>query len=111
MALKRIIDVDFWNDDKVMDLFDVKDKLFMLYLLTNPHTTQLGVYSINKKHMAFEMGVSVDVINGLLKKFEKEYQIIRYSDKTKEIAIKNYLKYSVITGGKPVEDLLLKEFY
>ena len=26
-----------------------EDKLFMVYLLTNPHTTQLGVYEITPK--------------------------------------------------------------
>ena len=31
------------------------------------------------------------------------------SKDTKEIAIKNYLKHSIIKGGKPVEDLLKKE--
>lgn len=35
--------------------------------------------------------------------------MIRYSYETNEIAIKNYLKHSIIKGGKPVEDLLKKE--
>lgn len=109
MAIKRIIDVNFWNDDKVMDLFSVEEKLFMLYLLTNPHTTQLGIYSINKKHIAFETGIAIEKVNVLLEKFEKKYNIIKYSNETKEIAIRNYLKYSIFTGGKPMEDLLLKE--
>ena len=47
MGIKRVVDVDFWNDEKVMDLFTPEDKLFFLYLLTNPHTTQLGIYAIH----------------------------------------------------------------
>lgn len=109
MAIKRIVDTHFWNDDKVIDLFSPEDKLFMLYLLTNPHTTQLGVYPINKKHMAFELGYSIETISVLLDRFQNQYKIIKYSEKTKEIAIKNYLKHSIIKGGKPVEDCLLKE--
>ena len=109
MGIKRVVDVDFWNDEKVMDMFSPEDKLFMLYLLTNPHTTQLGIYAINPKHMAFEIGYSVEVINVLLDRFENKYGMIKYSRKTKEIAIKNFLRHSIIKGGKPVEDCLLKE--
>ena len=109
MGVKRIVDTNFWNDDKVVDLFSPEDKLFMLYLMTNPHTTQLGIYPINKKNMAFELGYSVDTVNVLLERFENKYNIIKYSNETNEIAIKNYLKYSIMKGGKPVEDLLNKE--
>jgi len=109
MGIKRIVDTQFWNDDKVIDYFSPEDKLFMLYLMTNPHTTQLGIYSINEKVMAFELGYSNDTISVLLDRFENKYKIIKYSKETKEIAIKNFLKYSIIKGGKPVEDLLKKE--
>ena len=109
MAIKRVIDTGFWTDDKVVDLFSPEDKLFMLYILTNPHTTQLGIYKINKKIMAFELGYSVDTIDVLLDRFENKYNIIVFSKETNEIAIKNYLKYSIIKGGKPVEDCLTKE--
>jgi hypothetical protein len=109
MGIKRIVDTGFWNDDKVMDMFTPEDKLFMLYLLTNPHTTQLGVYQINKKSMAFEIGYSVEAISVLLDRFESKYELIRYSAITKELAIKNYLRHSIVKGGKPVEDLLKKE--
>lgn len=109
MGIKRIVDVQFWNDDKVLDMFSPEDKLFMLYLLTNPHTTQLGIYPINVKHMSFELGYTVESINVLLDRFENKYKMIKYSYGTKEIAVKNYLKHSIIKGGKPVEDLLYKE--
>ena len=109
MGIKRIVDVQFWNDDKVLEYFSPEDKLFMLYLMTNPHTTQLGIYPINKKHMSFELGYTIDVINVLLDRFENKYEMIKYSNGTKEIAIKNYLKHSIIKGGKPVEDCLMKE--
>ena len=109
MSVKRVVDTQFWNDDKVVDCFSPEDKLFMLYLMTNPHTTQLGIYPVNEKVMAFELGYSLDTINILLERFENKYKIIKYSKDTKEIAIKNYLKYSIVKGGKPVEDLLTKE--
>lgn len=109
MGIKRIVDTSFWTDDKVMMDFSPEDRLFMLYLLTNPHTTQLGVYKILPKQMAFELGYSSDTINVLLDRFETKYNMIRYSKATSEIAVRNYLKYSIVKGGKPVLDLLIKE--
>lgn len=109
MGIKRIVDTDFWTDDKVMVEFSPEDKLFMLYLLTNPHTTQLGVYKILTKQMAFELGYSSDTINILMDRFESKYNMIRYSKETSEIAVRNYLKYSIVKGGKPVLDLLSRE--
>lgn len=109
MALKRIVDTRFWTDDKIINDFSPEDKLFMLYLLTNPHTTQLGIYHINEKIMAFELGYSIETIKVLIDRFENKYEMIKYSKETNEIAIKNYLKYSIIKGGKPVEDCINKE--
>ena len=109
MGIKRVVDTQFWTDDKVIEMFSPEDKLFMLYLMTNPHTTQLGIYALSKKVMAFETGYSSDTISVLLDRFETKYDLIRYSNDTKEVAIKNYLRHSIIKGGKPVEDLLTKE--
>lgn len=107
--IKRIVSTGFWQDDKVVNDFSPEDKYFMLYLLTNPHTTQLGIYSFNVKTAAFEMGYSNESVMVLLDRFETKYGIILRSKTTSEIAIKNYLRYSVIKGGKPVLDLLNSE--
>jgi len=108
MGVKRIVDTSFWTDNKVDD-FSPEDKYFMLYLLSNPFTTQLGIYEISVKQAAFQMGYSEDAFNVLLDRFEKKYKIIIYSKETKEIAIKNFLRHSIMKGGKPVEDCIKKE--
>ena len=107
--VKRLVSTGFWEDQKVMTLFTPEDKYFMLYLLTNPHTTQLGIYQLVPKIAAFEMGYSVEAVESLLERFEEKYGVIRYNPETMEIAIKNYLKHSIVKGGKPVMDCLLKE--
>ena len=108
MGIKRVVDVNFWNDDKVVELFSPEDKYFMLYIITNPHTTQLGIYSINIKTMAFELGYSSETIRVLLERFEKKYKLIKYDTNTKELAIKNYLKHSIIKGRCTSKGLLDK---
>lgn len=108
MAIKRIVSTEFWTDKKVVEQFTPEDKLFFLYLLTNPHTTQLGIYSFIPKVAAFEIGYSKDTVLSLIERFER-YEIIMFSNSSGEIAVKNYLKHSIVKGGTPVYDLLVKE--
>lgn len=108
MGIKRIVDTAFWTDGKVDD-FSPEDKYFMLYLLTNPFSTQLGIYEISVKQVAFHLGYSVDAVKVLLDRFETKYGIILFSPSTNEIAIKNFLRHSIIKGGAPVRDCLIKE--
>lgn len=107
--VKRIVSTGFWDDTKVMDDFSPEDKYFMLYLLTNPHTTQLGIYELPISSASNETGYTKDVIRVLLDRFETKYELVKYSKDSGEVAIKNYLKHSIIKGGKPVMDCLLKE--
>lgn len=106
--LKRIVDTGFWNDEKVME-FSPEDKYFMLFLLTNEYSSQLGIYHLPLKKAAFDLGYSEDVLNTLLERFENKYRLIKFSSATCEIAIKNYLIHSIVSGGKPVYDCLIKE--
>ena len=108
MGIKRIVDTAFWTDGKV-DEFTPEDKYFMLYLLTNPFSTQLGIYEISIKQVAFQMGYSTDAVRGLIDRFETKYDMIAFSKETNEIAIKNFLRHSIIKGGKPVEDCIRRE--
>ncbi len=108
MGIKRIVDTSFWTDGKV-DEFSPEDKYFMLYLMTSPFTTQLGIYGISVKQIAFQLGYSMDTVRVLLERFESKYDIIIYSKETSEIAIKNYLRHSIVKGGFPVRDCLIKE--
>ena len=109
MGIKRVIDTDFWTDSKIIDEFSPEDKYFWLYLLTNPHTKQVGVYELAVTTASNETGYSKDSIRVLLDRFENTYHLIIRSKSTGEIAILNYLRHSVVKGGKPVMDCLLKE--
>jgi hypothetical protein len=108
MGIKRPVDNGFWTDPKT-DEFSPEDKYFMLYLLTNPFTKQLGIYKISIKQAAFQLGYSEDAVNVLLERFESKYKVILFSKETSEVAVINYLRHSVMKGGKPVEDCIRKD--
>ena len=108
MGLKRVIDTSFWTDEKV-ERFSVEDRDFMFYLLTNPSTNQLGIYAFSRREAAMRLGYDDAYVEKLLRRFEDDYEIILVSKKTNEVAIKNYLKYSVVKGGQPMFDCLMRE--
>lgn len=109
MSIKRVVGTAFWDDEKVVNDFTPEDKYFFLYLLTNPRSSMLGVYKLVPKLAAFEMGYSVDAVNTLIERFETKHQVIRYNRETCEVAIKNYLKHSIVKGGKPIYDRLVAD--
>ena len=108
MGIKRIVDTSFWTDGK-MDDFSPEDRYFYLYIMTNPFSTQLGIYEISIKQVAFQLGYSLDAVKVLLDRFQNKYDLIIYDPETSEIAIKNYLKHAIVKGGAPVRDCLVKE--
>ncbi|KMP64418.1 replication protein [Bacillus cereus] len=109
MAVYRPVQVSFWQDAKVIEEMTPEDKLFNLYLLTNPCTTQIGVYQITKKQMAFDLGYSMESVNALLDRFENHHKLVKYNAETRELAIINWGKYNLNRGGKPIEDCVRKE--
>lgn len=106
---KRVVSTVFWEDEKVVDMFSPEDKYFMLYLLTNPRTTSIGIYALPVKIAAFDLGYSIDSVKVLLERFENKYKMIVYSKEQQEVAVLNTLRYSISKGGKPIEDMVLRE--
>lgn len=109
MAKFRQVHTTFWQDPKVLEEMTPEDKYFYLYLMTNPNTTQIGVYQITRKQMAFDLGYSGESVNSLLERFINHHKLIKYNEKTRELALLNWGKYNLARAGKPVVDCVTKE--
>ena len=109
MAKYRMVRTEFWTNAIVSEEMTPEDKYFYLYLLTNPHTTQIGIYKITKKQMAFDMGYSIESVQSLMERFIQHHKLIRYNPETRELAIKNWGKDNLHKGGKPIMDCILSE--
>lgn len=107
--MKRVVDTKFWNSLKILDHYSVEDRYFMLYLYTNPHSAQLGIYALPKKVISFETGFNLDLVDIMLERFTKQHQCILYNEATQEVSVLDSLTFSIMKGGKPVRDLLRKE--
>lgn len=84
----------FWSDPNVVDSFSPEDKYFYLYLITNEHTNQCGIYQISAKQMAFDLGYSVEAVRALIERFQSHLKRIRYNQETREMAILNWAKHN-----------------
>jgi len=92
MATFRPISTEIWRD-RIFQKLDTSEKMFWLYLLTNHTTKQCGIYRSPASEMSYYCGLSVDVVNLLLKRFEETYNLIKYDDETEEVCIVNWFKH------------------
>jgi hypothetical protein len=109
MAKYRMVRTDFWKNPVVSEEMSPEDKYFYLYLLTNPHTTQIGIYKLTKKQMAFDLGYSIESVQALMERFINHHKLIIYNPETRELALKNWGKENLHKGGKPVMDCINSE--
>ena len=100
MAKYRMVRTEFWKNPIVSEEMTPEDKYFYLYLLTNPNTTQIGIYRITKKQMAFDLGYSIESVHALMERFTRHHKLIRYNPETRELAIKNWGKDNLHKGGE-----------
>lgn len=92
MAIFRKIHVSFWQDPFVLKLTP-EEKYFYLYLMTNPKTTQSGIYELPKTMMIVETGYNHETVEKLLQKFISYGKII-YDDQFSEVMIVNWIRYN-----------------
>jgi len=107
-AKYRYLQTSFWTDVDIIDEFTPEDRYFYTYLLTNPHTSQCGIYEISYKHMETETGYNKDTINNMINRFETVHKKIKYNPDTKEIAIKNWPRYNY-TNSPTVQKCIINE--
>lgn len=106
MSKFRQVYTEFWNDSWVMELTP-EQKYFYLYLLTNPKTSQCGIYEISIRQMEHETGYNKETIAKLLGIFEA-YGKIKYSVKSNEICVINFTKYNYSKSPK-IKTHIIKE--
>ena len=106
MAVYRNVQVDFWQDEFILDLTP-EERYFYIYLLTGTKTKQCGIYILPKRVAELETGYSMETVEKLLNRFV-EYGKIFYDMETKELFIVNWLRYNPILNTN-VEKCVLRE--
>lgn len=109
MANFRMIQTSTWEDEKFQEDFSPEDRLMWLCLLTNPKTTQTGIYKITMKQLEYYSGFSKETSKIILDRFINKHNLVKYNDETRELCILNWGKFNLNRGGKPMEDCIRKE--
>lgn len=98
MAIFRKVHVAFWKDSFIETLTP-EQKYFYLYLITNDNTKQCGIYEISFRQICFDTGYNQETVLKLIKFFTESGKV-KYSETTKEMALKNWGKYNDSTSPK-----------
>lgn len=106
MAVYRNVQVNFWQDEFILDLTP-EERYFYIYLLTGTKTKQCGIYVLPKRVAELETGYSMKTVEKLLSRFV-EYGKILYDAETKEVYILNWIHYNPIVNTN-VEKCVLRE--
>lgn len=77
MAVQRVVETSFWDDEYIVTL-SKDEKLLFLYLLTNPLTNIAGVYQITLRRISFDTGLSDPELLVILSKFEKDKKVYQH---------------------------------
>ncbi|PHD99520.1 DnaD domain-containing protein [Bacillus toyonensis] len=106
MAVYRNVQVNFWQDEFILDLTP-EERYFYIYLLTGTKTKQCGIYILPKRVAELETDYSMETVEKLLNRFVA-YGKILYDAETKELYILNWLHYNPILNTN-VEKCVLRE--
>lgn len=96
MAKQRYINTKFWSDTWISNL-DPVEKLLYLYLITNEKTSICGIYELPLKIMAVETGIEKEMIDKILRRFEKDKKVIY---KKGWINLTNFIKHQQTSSEK-----------
>jgi len=105
MAKYRHIYTTIWND-AIFEEMSPEQKLIFLCVLTNPRTTQCGIYEITMRQLGHYTGISeknlISGLKGLMLAFPT---LLQYDEKTREMCIVHWVKYNLQgkVSGKTAE--------
>jgi len=83
-----------WVDEKIRDLNDQGQKLF-IYILTSPHSNMAGYYRLPKPYIHYDLKWSSEQLS---KPFNKllNNKLIKYCEESSVVLIPRFLKYNSI---------------
>lgn len=67
----------FWRDPEITDEFTPDQKLFYIWMFTNPAINQIGVFEFSMRIACLEVGYSSDTIETLIRFLTDKNKIIR----------------------------------
>jgi hypothetical protein len=101
MAEYRTLKMAFWNDPFI-EALPPAAKLLYLYLITSPHTNNLGVLEISRRRISYETGLDEDAVNLHLAQLEESEKL--FVDGSR-IWLANFVRHQTSTSPKMLTTL------
>ncbi|MFC1531129.1 hypothetical protein ACFL5T_02680 [Gemmatimonadota bacterium] len=80
----KVVRQNFWTDPDIKRL-PTEGRLLLLYLITGPHSTMLGLYYLPLAYAAVETGLQVEDVRRLIKGALSEF--VTYDEQTDEVLV------------------------
>jgi hypothetical protein len=107
MAEYRTLKMSFWSDPYIEELPPMT-KLTYLYLVTSPHTNNLGVLGVSRRKMAYETGLTEQQIDEQIKRLKADGKVMEDGN---SVLVLNFIKNQTTISKFIMRNLkaLLKE--
>lgn len=102
----RQIATSFWEDGYTLRL-SALEKLFFIYLFTNPKVNMVGIYELPDPLILPILGCSLDDLSKLKTKFEADRKFFFYDG---WIYINNFVKYNRYSSAPNVINSFIQDF-
>lgn len=102
----RQISSTFWEDGYTLKLSD-KEKLFFLYLFTNPKVSMIGIYELPDILILPTLGCTLEELEKMKKKFEKDRKYFFYDG---WVYINNFVRYNRYSPAPNVVNVWVEQF-
>lgn len=101
MAEYRTLRMSFWNDPYIEEL-GPEGRLLYLYLITCPHTNNLGLLEVSTRRMAYETGLLPERVEALLGEAEAAGKLVRDGA---VLWLVNFVKHQTSTSPRLMQSL------
>jgi hypothetical protein len=95
MAKYRHVYTKIWND-AIFEEMSPEQKLIFLCVLTNPRTTQCGIYEITMRQLGHYTGINEKNLKSGLKGLMLTFPtLLQYDEDTREMCVIQWVKYNL----------------
>jgi len=102
----RQIKTSFWEDGYTLKLSKI-EKLFFIYLFTNPKVNMVGIYELPDILILPTLGCTLEELEKMKQKFEKDEKYFFYDG---WVYINNFSKHNKYSSAQNVVDSYLRDF-
>lgn len=102
----RQIKTNFWEDNYILDLKKT-EKLFFLYLFTNPKVNMCGIYELPDKTIRYTLDLTLEELKELKDKFQEDNKYIFHKG---WVFVVNFSSHNVYSSAKAVISAFITDF-